>query len=190
MFCHVLSWFSYQESPLLEQRLSALWSCCSSSSRCQWEVAADRNCRYCLFSLRALRRDHLMRVILDWCVLFFRTEAKIENCEKKVPVFLRLSSIWGSPYSSWSTFFRTRAKKAANPRTCDGRFSHLSTRDLYNDACAVILWRTSVTVIDSFANVYNAIYELILHLTINKESINYFTKKYIYKYININQNYF
>lgn len=83
MFCYVLSWFSYQESPLLEQRLSALWSCCSSSSRCQWEVAADRNCRYCLFLLRALRHDHLMRVILDWCVLFFRTEVKIENCEKK-----------------------------------------------------------------------------------------------------------
>lgn len=151
MCCYVLSRFSYQESPLLGQRLSALWSCCSSSSRCQWEVAADRNCRYCLFLLHALRHDHLMRVMLVWFVLFFQTEAKIENCEKKVPVFLRLSSIWGSPYSSWSTFFRTRAKKAAKPRTCDGRFSHFSTRELHNDACAVTLWRTSVTVIDSFA---------------------------------------
>lgn len=68
-----------------------------------------------------------------------------------LPGFLRFSSIWGSPYSSWSTFFRTRAKKAAKPRTCDRRLSEFSTTrgNIMVDAFENLIWITTVSTVQA-----------------------------------------
>lgn len=50
---------------------------------------------------------------------YLKLMMKWKGCN--IPVFPRVTSICGSPYSSWSIFFRTRAKKAAKPRTWNER---------------------------------------------------------------------
>lgn len=68
---------------------------------------------------------NMLRVATNWWSSQVKIQSHIKQMMKwqtwNIPVFPRVTSICGSPYSSWSIFFRTRAKKAAKPRTCNER---------------------------------------------------------------------
>lgn len=69
--------------------------------------------------------QHLKCVATNWWWSQIKMQSDIKLLMKwqvwNVPMVPRVTSICGSPNSSWSIFFRTRAKKAAKPRTWNER---------------------------------------------------------------------
>lgn len=90
----------------------AVSSCCLDCIRIVWGRILDFRC----IAFFVLQHKTMQKM---QCKI--KKNPKKQGYKIKLPGLLRLSSMAGSPYSSWSTFFRTRAKKAANPRTCSKR---------------------------------------------------------------------